>query len=107
MVCGSEQATNSGKTFLSYQGKSPHSLSLSEISHCIAGIPFAAPPVGDLRLKRPQAVEPWQGVLEVAGRPSVICPQFNYFQPGVIDGQEDCLYLNVYTPGNTSPPHLT
>ena len=88
MLCGSEQTSNSGKTFLSYQG-----------------IPFAAPPVGRLRLARPEPALAWPGVLDVSGRPRVVCPQLNYFQPEIIDGQEDCLYLNVYTPGYTSP-HL-
>ena len=120
MLCGSDQATDSGKPFLSYQGKFPHSLSLS-LLFCgdpyfeefggnfsilvifyFAGIPFAAPPVGSLRLRAPEPAQPWPGVLDVSGRPRVVCPQLNYFQAGIIEGQEDCLYLNVYTPGNNS-----
>ncbi|XP_014256827.1 fatty acyl-CoA hydrolase precursor, medium chain-like isoform X2 [Cimex lectularius] len=65
------------------------------------GVPYAKPPTGGLRLKNPEPVEPW-GVRN-ATDPSPLCPQtdgfFNF--PGVepkVIGQEDCLYLNVYTP---------
>ncbi|MBN1972960.1 MAG: carboxylesterase family protein [Sedimentisphaerales bacterium] len=58
------------------------------------GIPFAKPPVGDLRWKAPQPAEKWEGVLEAAK-----------FAPGPIQGgnppsgkSEDCLYLNIWTP---------
>ncbi|HPY61472.1 MAG TPA: carboxylesterase family protein, partial [Methanospirillum sp.] len=56
------------------------------------GIPFAAPPVGDLRWKEPQPVKPWEGVLKtVEFGPA--CPQ-----PQNLPQSEDCLYLNVWTP---------
>ncbi|KAH8279025.1 hypothetical protein KR018_012579, partial [Drosophila ironensis] len=58
------------------------------------GIPFGKPPVGELRFKAPEPVDPWTGVLDCskcAGKPT----QKN-FMTGVIDGTEDCLYLNVY-----------
>lgn len=58
------------------------------------GIPFAAPPVGDLRLKAPQIEDKWDTVL-IADK----------FAPGAMQGgrssagfSEDCLYLNVWTP---------
>src|SRR5512136_2782687 len=62
------------------------------------GIPYAAPPVGDLRWRAPQPVAPWQGIRECT-RFSDISPQA--VMPGV-SGEtpmsEDCLYLNVVTP---------
>jgi len=64
------------------------------------GIPFAAPPVGDLRWRPPQAPEPWDGVRACdAYGPS--CPQpgadgFSLLPVGETD--EDCLYLNVWAP---------
>jgi len=62
------------------------------------GIPFAAPPVGDLRWKAPQPAAKWNGV-RIADK----------FAPGPIQGgnppsgkSEDCLYLNVWTPAKSA-----
>lgn len=65
------------------------------------GIPFAAPPVGDLRWKAPQPVVAWQGVRKCdAFGPA--CPQSPYPQGSMYYSapekmSEDCLYLNVWT----------
>lgn len=65
------------------------------------GIPFAAPPVGDLRWKAPQPLIPWQGVKKTTE-----------FAKGPIQGgnpenfSEDCLYLNVWTPAKTAQDKL-
>jgi para-nitrobenzyl esterase len=64
------------------------------------GIPYAAPPVGALRWKAPQAAKPWNGVRESKlGNP---CPQ--QANSEVPDGasDEDCLYLNVTSPSAPS-----
>ncbi|XP_063931967.1 juvenile hormone esterase-like isoform X2 [Zophobas morio] len=62
------------------------------------GIAFARPPLGELRFKPPVPVEPWEGVKEVT-QPHNICPQRDiYRRSTLIEGDEDCLYLNVYTP---------
>lgn len=59
------------------------------------GIPYAAPPVGDLRWKPPQEVALWTQVRTCRefGRS---CPQPGQSDPGTFS--EDCLYLNVWTP---------
>ena len=69
------------------------------------GIPFAAPPVGDLRWRAPKPASNWEGV-RAADKFGPICMQR---KPGTAangaDSQisEDCLYLNVYTAANS--PH--
>lgn len=66
------------------------------------GIPYAAPPVGDLRWRPPQPVIPWQGVL-AADHFSFACMQRPRSQEnigwrdGLVPTSEDCLYLNVWT----------
>ena len=62
------------------------------------GIPYAAPPIGDLRWKPPQPVASWPGIRECTAYSS-IAPQSS--GPMVFEGltqSEDCLYLNVATP---------
>lgn len=65
------------------------------------GIPYAAPPVGDLRWRAPRPVEPWSGVRD-ATRPSPSCPQTGIPGTTVTAGptSEDCLYLNVTIPAS-------
>ena len=63
------------------------------------GIPYAAPPVGDLRWKPPQAVKPWKDPRDcIEYGPS--CPQKKQavMPIDVGDMDEDCLYLNVWAP---------
>lgn len=55
------------------------------------GIPFAAPPVGDLRWRDPKAAASWAGVKAATGY-SPACSQ-----------AEDCLYLNVWRPADAKP----
>ncbi|GMS91541.1 hypothetical protein PENTCL1PPCAC_13716, partial [Pristionchus entomophagus] len=66
------------------------------------GIPFAKPPVGDLRFKKPIAPEKWEGVRETKkfGPRAIVGPFFHWIVDNVMMGtpSEDCLYLNVFTP---------
>ena len=61
------------------------------------GVPYAAPPVGNLRWKPPQPVTKWNGTRS-ATQFGAACPQLpaNWFPP--VAWSEDCLYLNVWTP---------
>lgn len=70
------------------------------------GIPYAAPPVGELRWRPPQPPAAWDGVRDCA-RPGARCPQLGVgkgsfyekeFYPVEEPMDEDCLYLNVWTP---------
>lgn len=63
------------------------------------GVPFAAPPVGELRWREPQSVRPWKGVrkAQAFGAP---CAQaaMGWNDNVAAKSSEDCLYLNVWTP---------
>ena len=69
-----------------------------------AGIPFAAPPTGDLRWRPPAPVQPWNGVKETKVY-SPACPQPVAADPG-LNMSEDCLYLNVWTPAKSADEKL-
>jgi len=67
------------------------------------GIPFAAPPVGDLRWRPPQPAKPWTGVL-MADKYGPACMQMGQARSGgTINQSEDCLYLNVWAPASAKP----
>ncbi|XP_046491824.1 juvenile hormone esterase-like isoform X1 [Neodiprion pinetum] len=59
------------------------------------GIPFAAPPVGNLRFADPRPPLPWTGVRD-ASKEGPKCIQFDLMTSTIV-GEEDCLYLNVAT----------
>lgn len=65
------------------------------------GIPYAAPPVGDLRWKPPQAAPHWDGVRE-AKTFGLACPQPPAGPTPIKDWSEDCLTINVWTPAASS-----
>ncbi len=63
------------------------------------GIPFAAPPIGDLRWREPRPVDSWTGV-RPAAQFAPACTQVGVSMPGetLSHVSEDCLYLNIWTP---------
>ncbi len=64
------------------------------------GLPYAAPPVGDLRWKAPQAPAKWKGKRD-ATKFGAHCAQGHVFDDMIFQDagpSEDCLFLNVYTP---------
>jgi para-nitrobenzyl esterase len=72
------------------------------------GIPFAKPPIGDLRWRAPQPVQNWTGVKQTkkfSPRPmqAVVFGDMNSRSDGV---SEDCLYLNVWTPAKRNAKDL-
>src|SRR5580700_7571767 len=90
-------------------------VTLSSGVRAFKGIPFAAPPVGNLRWKEPQPPEPWKGVLK-ADKFGNVCVQPS--QPKRVPNNvavdlpnspkmsEDCLYLNVWTDAKSANARL-
>jgi para-nitrobenzyl esterase len=67
-------------------------------------IPYAAPPVGDLRWKSPQPHAPWTTVLQsTTAAPECPSPGFPPGSPPAAGTSEDCLYLKVEVPAGTKP----
>jgi para-nitrobenzyl esterase len=64
------------------------------------GIPFATPPVGDLRWRAPQPVAPWSGIRQATefGPRCAQQPLFSDMMFRSAAPSEDCLYLNIWTP---------
>ncbi|XP_076066315.1 juvenile hormone esterase-like isoform X2 [Oratosquilla oratoria] len=69
--------------------------------YAFRNIPYAKPPLGPLRFKDPEPAVGWDGIRDASSypprciqQPLVDCMDSQYF----VSGQEDCLYLNVYTP---------
>ncbi|XP_065347264.1 esterase E4-like [Cloeon dipterum] len=79
---GAVQTSHSGKPFLAFHA-----------------IPYAAPPIGPLRFKDPSETKRWEGVRD-ATKKGPVCIQRDvlFSHSDEIFGQEDCLYLDVYTP---------
>ncbi|KAK3874952.1 hypothetical protein Pcinc_020141 [Petrolisthes cinctipes] len=65
------------------------------------GIPYAQPPIAGLRFRPPLEAAGWSGIRDGTQHPPA-CPQIDleagFLGREVVEGNEDCLYLNVYTP---------
>ncbi|XP_068238247.1 venom carboxylesterase-6-like isoform X2 [Palaemon carinicauda] len=69
------------------------------------GIPYASPPIGELRFQDPTEPKEWEGVRDGSKMPPM-CLQVRFGKvmagikasPEEVDGNEDCLFLNVFTP---------
>lgn len=81
---------------------------LSKDIDVFLGIPYAEPPIGDLRFRKPKTVKPWNGIYR-AIRHSRPCLQYHldhrvertpWISP--ITSSEDCLYLNIWSSVGTS-----
>lgn len=60
------------------------------------GIPYAEPPIGELRFRAPLPIKSWTGIREAIEH-GPVCPQNDIITSQRQLGSEDCLYLNVYT----------
>lgn len=81
------------------------------------GVPYAQPPVGELRWQPPQDLENWEGVL-ACDEYAAISPQFaeqgagsepykqDFYWEGFPEISEDCLYMNIWTPATKGDEKL-
>ncbi|MEV8636587.1 carboxylesterase family protein [Streptosporangium sp. NPDC051023] len=75
------------------------------------GVPYAAPPFGELRFAAPAPPEPWDGVRDATGFGPTV-PKADYVDmyvplfPEVVVPGEECLNLNVWTPDGSGLPVL-
>ena len=85
-IKGASRRSKLGKTFFSFKG-----------------IPYAQPPIEDLRFAKPVPIAAWTNILDLSrNKESPACWQVNPLFPEsdsrfLMKGQEDCLYMNVYT----------
>ena len=83
-------------------GGSVRGLEWSGGGHIFRGIPFAAPPLANLRWKPPAAVVPWKGTLDATKQPASCVQNDQGWNRGdYLIGSEDCLTLDVRTPSVT------
>ncbi len=68
----------------------------NENCQCFLGVPFAKPPVKDLRFQEPQPMDQWDYIKD-ATKFGPVCPQ-NHQEFVEQEESEDCLYLNIWTP---------
>ena len=109
-ACGAQQQKDVNPVLTVEGGQIQGVLTDSTQVMVYKGIPYAAPPVGDLRWKKPQPVVPWQGVkvmdtfsaasVQAAHNAGEFYTEEFYFG-GDPEFSEDCLYLNVWAPAGT------
>ncbi|KAH8261005.1 hypothetical protein KR044_002120, partial [Drosophila immigrans] len=88
-VCIEEMGCLKGTTMPGHKG---------DAFEAFLGIPFAQPPIGELRFQNPLAATGWTGIRD-ASKAHNSCLQKCYFiMNWPVSGEEDCLYLNVYRP---------
>jgi len=70
------------------------------------GIPYAEPPIGELRFKKPKLIleNAWEGILDGSGQVKHCVQPARGSYWSDISGSEDCLYLNIYVPQTEKIP---
>ncbi|XP_044729186.1 uncharacterized protein LOC123292537 [Chrysoperla carnea] len=82
-----DQGTILGKKSLDYW---------NETFYSFEGIPYAKPPIGELRFKEPEQAEPWTDIYD-ATKQRPACSQIGDFLIAGVEQNEDCLFLNIYS----------
>ncbi|XP_045764282.1 acetylcholinesterase-like [Maniola jurtina] len=95
IFCVREKQDNDAPVVTVKEGKlrgTTYNLVDGSTCYAFRGIPFAKPPVGDLRFKAPLPPTSWKGIRDATNFGD-ICTQYN----STYQGSEDCLFLNIYT----------
>jgi para-nitrobenzyl esterase len=99
-LVGSGLAVGQAPTVTTAQGRAAGKLVRNGSQNAFLGLPYAAPPVGDLRWKAPQAALVWRGVRD-ATKFGARCEQWHVWDDYIFQDagpSEDCLFVNIYTP---------
>jgi para-nitrobenzyl esterase len=105
MICGlSVAASADSLTVKTAQGKAHGKTIRDGKVRAFLGLPYAAPPVGELRWKAPEPALKWKGTRD-ASNYGARCIQGHAYSDMVFQDSgenEDCLFLNVFTPGDAA-----
>jgi para-nitrobenzyl esterase len=105
MIAISSTAMADPLTIKTQQGKVSGKMIHEDEVRAFLGIPYAAPPVGELRWKAPQPPAKWSGV-RAATAYGARCMQAPVFEDMVFQDRgesENCLFLNVFVPASAKP----
>lgn len=114
LLTGASHAQTPATLVTTKGGKVSGVLNAGKTVASFKGIPFAAPPVGNLRWREPQPVKPWSGVLAcekfsaspVQNKPAPFAMWTEEFIAPPEPLSEDCLYLNVWTNATSADDKL-
>jgi para-nitrobenzyl esterase len=99
-LCAASALAQSGPVVETVQGKAQGKTLDGGLVKAFLGLPYAAPPVGDLRWKAPAPPLPWKGVRD-ATKFGARCGQWPIWKDYIFEDagpSEDCLFVNVYAP---------
>src|SRR6202046_2541471 len=104
-LLGSGLAFGQSPTVTTAQGKAVGKFIRNGTQKAFLGLPYAAPPVGDMRWKAPRQALSWTGVRD-ATKFGARCEQWHVWDDYIFQDagpSEDCLFVNVYAPVKAKP----
>jgi para-nitrobenzyl esterase len=105
LLLSSGGAMAQAPTITTAQGRAAGKLIRNGSQKAFLGLPYAAPPVGELRWKSPQPALSWQGIRD-ATKFGSRCEQWHVWDDYIFQDagpSEDCLFVNVYAPFKATP----
>uniref|UniRef100_A0A7E4VAI2 Carboxylic ester hydrolase n=1 Tax=Panagrellus redivivus TaxID=6233 RepID=A0A7E4VAI2_PANRE len=73
-------------------------------ANIFVGVPYAAPPIGERKLEKPEPVIAWKDTLKALKWPLPCAPHCSTVTKWIGDVSENCLYLNIFAPSAPPPP---